>query len=144
MKTLQIKSAQQSAVTPRFVSLRTWCQRILPGLAMLGLALIPGHAMAGFGNDTQGCAADRPCFNEAYQAGNQIHFKFTGICCWDFYNVRYAHDGGEKQVENRSGSYTFTNVSPRMIYTIKVQGCNSHTLAHSTCSPWSEQSVRTR
>jgi hypothetical protein len=47
-------------------------------------------------------------------------------------------------VENRSGSYSFTNIRPRRVYTLKVQGCNSHTLARSTCSPWVEQSVTTR
>ena len=109
-------------------------------LLLCGLA----HAQ-GFHNDTQGCAADRPCFNGARQVGNRIVFNFTGICCWDFFNVRYAHvGGGEKQVENRSGSYTFTNVQPRRIYTLKVQGCNSHFMARSTCSPWVEESVTTR
>jgi hypothetical protein len=71
-------------------------------------------------------------------------FQFTAVGGWDFYNVRYAKDGGETQVENRSGHFTFNNVQPNRRYTISVQGCNSHFLGHSTCSPWSESSVDTR
>jgi hypothetical protein len=90
------------------------------------------------------CPADRPCFNEAYQSGNSIIFRFTGVADWEFYNVRYQVGGGEKQVENRSGSFTFRNVTPNRVYTIKVQGCNTRFLASSTCSPWVEKSVTTR
>ncbi len=96
-------------------------------------------------NAQRGCPADRPCFNESYQAGNKVKFQFTGIGGFDFYNVRYATTGGgEKQVENRSGAFTFNNVLPRRVYTLKVQGCNSRTLARSTCSPWVEESVTTK
>ncbi|MBD2680812.1 MULTISPECIES: hypothetical protein [Nostoc] len=98
-------------------------------------------AMAG---EVNLCPADRPCFNEAYQSGDRVIFRFTGVTGWDFYNVRYPVRGGEKQVENRSGSFTFKNVQPNSVYTISVQGCNSHTFARSTCSPWSENSVTTR
>ena len=103
----------------------------------------PTAAIAqGFGNDNQGCSIDRPCFNGAYQSGDKVIFQFTG---WDFYNVRYAAlGGGVKQVENRSGRFTFNDVKPRRIYKISVQGCNSHPLRHSTCSPWIEQTVTTR
>jgi Fibronectin type III domain len=99
-------------------------------------------AMAG---PARGCAADRPCFNGAYQSGNQVIFQFTGVTGWDFYNVRYATvGGGERQVENRSGTFTFNNVRPNRVYTLKVQGCNSRTFGRSTCSPWVEESVTTR
>jgi len=120
-------------------------QRIASAL-LTGVFLTTAIAQSGgFRNDTQGCAADRPCFNGYRQAGNKVIFNFTGVTGWDFYNVRYAKaGGGEKQVENRSGSFTLNNTLPRRIYTLKVQGCNSHTLARSTCSPWVEQSVTTR
>jgi hypothetical protein len=98
----------------------------------------------GFGNDTRGCAADQPCFNGSRQVGNKVVFQFTGVTGWDFYNVRYKTADGEKQVENRSGSFTLNNVASRRVYTLKVQGCNSHTLARSTCSPWVQESVTTR
>jgi len=91
------------------------------------------------------CPDDRPCFNEAYQSGNQVIFQFTGVSGWDFYNVRYrVRGGGEKQVENRSGRFTFNNVLPNRVYTLKVQGCKSRTFGRSTCSPWVEESVTTR
>ena len=96
-----------------------------------------------FGNP-HGCPADRPCFNAAYQSGDKVIFQFTGIVEWQFYNVRYATAGGtETQIENRSGTFTITNAQPDRVYTLKVQGCNSHPLARSTCSPWSEESVTT-
>jgi hypothetical protein len=97
----------------------------------------------GFGNDVKLCTAGQPCIT-GYQSGNQIIFKFTNDG-WDFFNVRYARaGGGEKQVENRSGSFTFNNVRPNRVYTLKVQGCNSHTFGRSTCSRWTEESVTTR
>ena len=115
----------------------------------LTLAVLAGVALSTVAiqgvNAQQGCPTDRPCFNENYQApGNKVVFKFTNGGVWDFYNVRYAKDGGEKQVENRSGSFTFNNVASRRVYTLKVQGCKSHTLARSTCSPWVVSSVTTK
>jgi len=120
---------------------------VLPALAFALLlwsaAFFPGVARAQ-GGDVQACPADRPCFNEAHQVGDTVVFRFTVIDSWDFYNVRYVDGGGNvKQVENKSGHYTFTNVEPGRVYRISVQGCTSHTLAHSTCSPWSEASVTT-
>ena len=113
---------------------------------LVSLVLLPtlAHA-AGFGNDSQGCAASEPCFQGAYQSGNKVVFQFNGVRGWDLYNVRYAKvGGGEKQVENRSGSYTFNNVKPNRVYTIKVQGCNTHTFGRSDCTRWVEQSVTTK
>jgi hypothetical protein len=130
-------------------STRTMKKKLISFIAfiafpLLSLSFCESVLAAGFGNDTNPCAADRPCFNEARQVGNKIFFKFTGVNGgWDFYNLRYAHGGGEKQIENRSGSFTFNNVKPNQVYTLKVQGCNSHTFSRSTCSPWSEQSVTT-
>ncbi len=98
----------------------------------------------GYGDDNQGCAVDRPCFNSVYQQGNRVVFQFTGVTGWDFYNVRYLHGGGEKQVENRSGSFTFTNVRSNRVYKLRVQGCNSHFMSRSTCSAWSEAAITTK
>lgn len=114
-------------------------------LACLSLSFGQSAIAGGFGNDLQLCPDDRPCFNGYHQSGNKVIFQFTGVTGWDFYNVRYrVRGGGEKQVENRSGSLTFNNVKPNRVYTLKVQGCNSHFLGRSTCSPWVEQSVTTR
>jgi hypothetical protein len=119
---------------------------ITSALMVWSAMLLPTIARAdSFGNDVQQCGADRPCFNASYQSGNQAIFRFTGVDAgWDFYNVRYPKAGGEAQVENRSGSFTFRNVRPNRIYRISVQGCNSHFLGRSSCSPWSESSVTTR
>jgi hypothetical protein len=132
-----------SGLRARLVSI--WRNSIL-ALAAGSLGLLSTPMLAqGFQGDYQGCAADRPCFNGAHQEGNKVVFNFTGVTGWDFYNVRYkAVGGGEKQVENRSGHFTLNNVKPGRVYTLKVQGCNSHFLGHSTCSPWNEQSVTTR
>jgi hypothetical protein len=112
--------------------------QLLLGLCAVG---IQAPVMA---SDVNLCPADRPCFNESSQFGDQVIFRFDGIKDWDFYNVRYRVRGGEKQVENRSGSFTFKNVRPNSSYTIKVQGCNSRFLGRSTCSEWSEKSVDTQ
>jgi hypothetical protein len=74
-----------------------------------------------------GCAFDRPCIF-GRQDGSRIIFDFTGDKSnWDFFNVRYATRSGEKQVENRSGVFTFNNVMPNLVYTLKVEGMQ---LAH--------------
>ena len=116
---------------------------IRTSLLACSLVALSGLAPA-FGSNSRGCAVSEPCFQSARQVGNKIMFEFNGVTGWDFYNVRYAKDGGEKQVENRSGSFTFNNVRPNRVYTLKVQGCNSHTLARSTCSPWVQESVTTK
>lgn len=105
---------------------------------------LANQSSGGFGNDNHGCPDDRPCFNGAYQSGNKVIFNFSGVTGWDFYNVRYRHNGGEKQVENRSGTFTFTDTQPNRVYTLSVQGCNSHTFAESSCSAWVQESVTTR
>jgi len=74
---------------------RTYLIRTI--ILVWSLVLFPSLAhAAGFGNDSVGCAADRPCFNGAHQSGNKIIFQFTGVRGWDFYNVRYAQAGVEK------------------------------------------------
>ncbi len=88
---------------------------------------LSASAGPGFIGDTRGCALSEPCFNGARQVGNKIIFNFTGTSGVFGSNVRYhVAGGGEKQVENRSGSFTFNNVKPRSVYKISVQGCNSH------------------
>lgn len=165
MKTLTIASAnslidgfsfvQRSEIPHRFTWRQNWSQRIASVLTtlavvspLLTLVLFSTPALAqsrGFGNDNHGCAADRPCFNGSRQLGDKVIFNFTGITGWDFFNVRYAQvGGGVKQVENRSGSFTFNNTKPRRVYTLNVQGCNSHALRRSSCSPWNQQSVTTK
>lgn len=116
---------------------------LLSVMTCLSLSFCQSAMAGGFGNDVHLCPAGQPCIT-GYQSGNQIIFKFTNDG-WDFFNVRYARvGGGEKQVENRSGQFTFNNVKPNRVYKLSVQGCNSHTLRRSTCSPWVEESVTTK
>jgi hypothetical protein len=90
---------------------------IRASLLVWSLVLFTGLAYAG---DTIVCAAGQPCFMGSRQEGNNIVFHFNGAGeRWDYYNVRYAVAGGEKQVENRSGTFTLNNVSrPNRVYTL--------------------------
>ena len=112
--------------------------------ALCGLAVCALTPAATWASEPNLCPDDRPCFNGARQNGNTVRFQFDGVVGWDYYNVRYRKDGGEKQVENRSGHYTFRNVLPRRVYTLSVQGCDRRALQSSRCSPWVSQSVTTR
>ncbi len=115
--------------------------------ALVGLIFggsVSTAAAGGFEGDNQGCAVDAPCFNAAYQSGNNVYFEFDGVTGWDFYNVRWATGGGEAQRENTSGHFTINNAMPNRIYTLKVQGCHKHFLGRADCSSWMERSVITR
>jgi hypothetical protein len=90
------------------------------------------------------CQEDRPCFTDSRQIGNKIVFQFNGTPAWDFYNLRYVTPRGEKQVENRSGSFTLNNVAPFRVYRLRVQGCNADASGRPACSPWVVESVATR
>jgi hypothetical protein len=104
------------------------------------ISFVPVAGAGGFGNDSQSCAAGQPCFTGYRQLGNKVVFRWNNGSGWNVFNVRY----GNKQVENSSGTFSFTNVRPGRIYTISVQGCHSHTFGRSDCSPWSSQSVTTQ
>jgi hypothetical protein len=108
---------------------------------VISLSIITPHVMAG---GTVGCSGEMPCINKAYQSGNKVVFEFNFIKDWEYYNVRYPVSGGVKQVENRSGKFTFNNVQPNRVYRISVQGCNKHFLRRSTCSPWASESFTTK
>jgi hypothetical protein len=60
---------------------------------------------------------------------------------FDHYNVRWSVNGGPAQQLERGGDKNFvfvTTFQPGAIYSVSVQGCESHTLAHSTCTSWDE------
>lgn len=126
-----------TAATPLLY--RGW--RLLAVALLTCLACVSARA-AGFEGDTRGCAVDQPCFSGARQVGDKVVFNFGGD--FDFYNLRYAHNGGVKQVENRSGTYAFTGVRANRVYTLNVQGCKSRPLRRSSCSDWTQESVTTR
>jgi hypothetical protein len=106
------------------------------------LVLFAGVANAG---GTVPCDGEAPCINKIYESGNNVVFEFNFIRDWEYYNVRYkGPDGNDKQVENRSGVFTFKNTLPNHRYTLSVQGCNTRTFASSTCSPWASDSIVTK
>jgi hypothetical protein len=87
---------------------------------------------------------EAPCITrpEATQSGNNI--VFTWSMAGDVTNVRYQlAAGGEKQVENRTGRFTFRNVKPNSVYRISIQACEKHFLSRSTCTNWKTTSFTT-
>src|SRR6185437_3939528 len=94
---------------------------LLLGLNLTAFACLGSAQGASQGGDTLACDVESPCFNQAQQVGDTVMFQFTATDGgWDFYNVRYAKDSGEIQVENKSGHFTFHNVQPNRRYTISV------------------------
>jgi hypothetical protein len=85
-----------------------------------------------------GICENTPCVHssDASQDGSNVTFKWKGEA--EFYQVRYRSGSAEKQVKNTSGSFTLTNIKSSKSYLLKVQGCNSHFLAPSTCTAWME------
>jgi Fibronectin type III domain len=118
---------------------------IFAGLVVCGFGLQGPASAQNQNGDVNLCAAGAPCFTNQQQSGNSVTFWWNaGSERYDFYNVRYATAAGDKQVENRSGRYTFTNVHPGGNYKISVQGCVKPTFGHSRCSDWVQDSIRTR
>ena len=122
----------------------------LGGLSILTLLSTQTSVVqaAGFGNDNIACAYDRPCFDKMYQNGNTLIIHWNGQENYDTYNVRWSRPGrNETQIERpggNSGEFKVKNVRSRTNYTFKVQGCNTHFLSRSTCSPWEQQTITTR
>jgi hypothetical protein len=85
-----------------------------------------------------------PCITrpDAYQSGNNVVFTWSGA--GNVYNVRYPVSGGVKQVENRSGKFTFKNVQSNRVYKISVQACVSRFLNRSACTNWKTTSFTTQ
>lgn len=94
------------------------------------------------------CPADRPCVTELYQSGSTIQIGWDGHQNFDAYNVRWSRPGrAESQFEVSGGSRghtQITNAHSHTTYTVKVQGCTTHFLASSTCTPWAEETITTK
>jgi hypothetical protein len=96
-------------------------------------------------NLTATCRGEEPpCIlrPDAYQSGNNLVFEWGGS--GNVYNVRYPVNGGVKQVENRSGKFTFKNVQPNRVYKISVQACVTRFLSNSACTNWKTTSFTTQ
>lgn len=96
---------------------------------------------------TVGCAVGRPCMDLPYQNGRSVVFSWTGDEDFDHYNFRWNRTGkDEVQFETgggTSGQFTVNSVNPNMLYTGKVQGCDSDIFG-SECTPWAEITFRTK
>lgn len=114
------------------------------GLAAGAASAQRGKSVSIDGTGSVACGEAQPCFNDVYQQGDKVIFKFTGTSGFDFYNVRYLSGNQETQEVSKDGTFIFYFARPNRTYKIAVQGCNSHVLAHSTCSRWVESSLTTK
>ncbi|MCA0155348.1 fibronectin type III domain-containing protein [Tsukamurella sp. M9C] len=119
------------------------------GAVVCGVLAVPAPATAvPVGGDQVLCAVGQPCIDNLYQTGTTIVVEWKGDQEWDAYNVRWSRPGrAETQhavAGGRRGSFRITTVNPGVTYTVKVQGCETHVLSSSTCSPWEEASITAR
>lgn len=110
------------------------------GAVVCGVLAVPAPATAvPVGGDQVLCAVGQPCIDNLYQTGTTIVVEWKGDQEWDAYNVRWSRPGrAETQhavAGGRRGSFRITTVNPGVTYTVKVQGCETHVLSSSTCSP---------
>ena len=66
------------------------------------------------------------------------HWNAQGF---DHYNIRWSENRGSTQQIERDGDKNFvylTDFRPGVVYTISVQGCESHALSRSQCTSWDE------
>ncbi len=98
------------------------------------LSYTPAHAASADGQ----CPADRPCITGLYQNGHTITVRWFSPQSYDGYNILWSRPGYQQQFHVDGGtSANLNNIYPYTTYTFQVEGCNTHFLAPSTCSPWS-------
>ena len=103
-------------------------------LTLSVLAYTPAHAASASGQ----CPDDRPCITGLYQGGHTISLRWYSPQSYDGYNILWSRPGYQNQFHVDGGtSATLTNIYPYTTYTFSVEGCDTHILAPSTCSPWS-------
>jgi Fibronectin type III domain len=97
------------------------------------LAYAPAHAASAFGQ----CPADRPCITVLSQTGHTLSLTWSPPN-YDGYNVFWSRPGSSNQFHvDGSTTATLSEIYPYTTYTFSVEGCDTHFLAPSTCSPWS-------
>lgn len=110
-------------------------------LATLAVASADLHA---FGNDSRGCAYDRPCFTDiARSTVGGIIVEWNGQDNYSHYNLRWSRPGKESaQIEvsgGTAGNFHLKNAHTGTTYTFSVQGCHKRFAQSSRCSPWESQ-----
>lgn len=105
-------------------------------LVMLSLLPVTSAYAASFENDYLGCGAGSPCIDGLYQQGDTIHITWLNYGS-DGYNVLWSRPGNGGQIHVDGTSATLKTPNHNMTYTFSVEGCDTHFLARSTCTPWS-------
>jgi len=103
----------------------------LAALAACGLAFLPAPSLA-FENVNMGTTL-------SVQDGHIVAHWTTGG--FDHYNIRWKINDGAWQSLGRDGDKNFvfvTTFHPGWVYTVAVEGCDTHLLAHSTCTSWDQ------
>jgi hypothetical protein len=133
------------------VTLKPRCTRRVATLAA-ALAVGAGalaSSESSFASPARGCADDRPCIDNAYYTkSRKIVLTWTATESFSDYNVIWSRPGkAPRQIEvrgGRSGQFRLGNVHAWTTYKFAVQGCNTHFLSSSTCSPWEPAEVSVR
>lgn len=109
----------------------------LTAIALTFYVLAATPAQAASANQ---CSSGRPCITDGYQTGHTITIDFYAMYRYDGYNVLWSRPGTQPQqfhIDHDAISANLTNILPYTTYTFSVEGCNTHFLGSSTCTPWS-------
>ncbi|PEP75443.1 hypothetical protein CN581_26940 [Bacillus toyonensis] len=86
------------------------------------------------------CSIDKPCITDIYKQGPNIIIAWSDVENRDRYNFRWGRPGmQEKQLQlagGNGGQFILKNFRHNTLYTFKVQGCTTHFLSSSSCTPW--------
>jgi hypothetical protein len=85
-------------------------------------------------------SGDQPCLTDVYQTGHTITLSWYTTYRHDGYNVLWSRPGVQAQqfhIDGDAISATLNKIYPYTRYTFNVQGCDTHFLSSSTCTPWS-------
>jgi hypothetical protein len=112
------------------------------GLPLLSLPL----ATVAHGQST--CAYDRPCVSEVFITrthGLSATFRGEG---WDVVHVRWSRpgrSGPQREYRGSNGTVSLLpRVTPGVVYTVSIQGCNRRFARSSECSGWHSATVLRR
>jgi hypothetical protein len=123
---------------------------IVPSALALCLVLAMNVAPAsaqGFGDDVVGCAVDRPCFNNVYDAiGHKLVIEWSTTEPYGHFNFNWAHDGGPSHPQELDGNrrrFIIENVWENQRYNFTIQGCKEVLIGKDDCSPTESRSHTT-
>ncbi|PEX50196.1 hypothetical protein COJ42_13735 [Bacillus cereus] len=86
------------------------------------------------------CPSDGPCKMEIYKYGLDLIINWHDVEYRDCFNFRWSRPGRQESHNELSGGYggqfVIRNFRFNTPYVFKVQGCNTHIFALSTCTNW--------